>query len=154
MTDKQLKKMKRKGLLEIMVLQAEKIEEQEKQIAELQQKLEERDLKISQSGSLAEASLQVFDVVYSAQKAADLYIENIRKNEEESRQILKKATKTAEDTIENAKLQAQKIIEDSELHLAQMVNQAIEQAKEEHMTEKEQAAGPKERHIGLFGRKS
>lgn len=154
MTEKQLRKMKRKSLLEVMVLQAEKIEEQEKQIAELQAKLEERNLHINEAGSLAEASMKIFEVLNSAQQAADLYIDNIKKNEEDSKQALEKASGAAEEMIESAKRKAEKIIEDSELHLAQMVAHAMEQVKEEQSTDKEHTAEPEERRHGLFGRKS
>ena len=48
------------------------------QVDELQRLLSDRQLKINQAGSIAEASLQLNQVFEAAQQAAEQYLENIR----------------------------------------------------------------------------
>lgn len=76
--EKELKKLKRDQLLEIMLRQQEKIEEQEKVIKELECQLNDRRIAIDNCGSIAEASLVLNDIFNSAQAAADQYLENIK----------------------------------------------------------------------------
>lgn len=76
--ERQMNKLKRQELLQILVSQSKEIDRLKQELKETKKKLEERELKISSSGSLAEASLKIFDVLNSAQKAADLYLDNLR----------------------------------------------------------------------------
>ena len=54
----------------------------EKELAEVKSQLEEKNLKIEHAGSLAEASLALTNIFEEAQKAADLYLENVRQQSE------------------------------------------------------------------------
>lgn len=74
-----LKKMKRKDLLEILLLQYKKIEELQEELKEAKEKLNERQIILSEVGSIAEASLKLNKVFEVAQRAADDYIESIKK---------------------------------------------------------------------------
>ena len=85
MTEKELHRLKRGELLELLVEQGELVEKQQKeldslreQVKSLNARLEERQIAISQSGSLAEASLKLSGIFEAAQKAADLYLDNVR----------------------------------------------------------------------------
>ena len=73
-----LRKLKRKDLLTIMYRQQERIEELEEKITVLEGQLNNRELMLSDLGSIAEASLKLNGVFEAAQKAADQYIENAR----------------------------------------------------------------------------
>ena len=77
--ERQLSKLRRQELLQILVSQSREIDRLKNEIVKLQEQLNERKLKISSCGTMAEASLAVFDVLESAQKAADLYLENIKR---------------------------------------------------------------------------
>lgn len=85
MTEKQLKHLNRAELLELLIIQTREVEKLRQQIQELEQQLAERELKMNQAGSLAEAVLAVNRVVDAAQAAADQYLENIQRMESESR---------------------------------------------------------------------
>lgn len=74
-----LKKMKRKDLLEILLVQNKKIEELQEELKEAKEKLSERQIILSEAGSIAEASLKLNKVFEVAQRAADDYIESIKK---------------------------------------------------------------------------
>lgn len=85
MTDKDIKKLGRTELLELLIAQTKEnnalqshIEELEAQIKDLQTQLEDRSIKINNAGSIAEASLQLNGVFEAAQKAAQEYIDNVR----------------------------------------------------------------------------
>ena len=73
-----LLKMKKKDLLEIMLRQSEEIDDLRAQVADLQAKLDDRVFQFTRIGSIAEASLAVTNIFEEAEKAAKLYLENIR----------------------------------------------------------------------------
>lgn len=80
MTDKELRRLKRSELLEIMVEQGKEIERLQKRLSEAEGKLQERRLIMENSGSIAEAALKINQVFEAAQKAADQYLESIRES--------------------------------------------------------------------------
>lgn len=79
MTDKQLKKLKRPALLEILVAQNKENDALREEIASLKQQLEDRNLQIERAGSIAEAALSINEVFAKAQEAAELYLENVKR---------------------------------------------------------------------------
>lgn len=80
MTDKELGRLKRSELLEIMVEQGKEIERLQKRLSEAEKKLQERRLIMENAGSIAEAALKINQVFEAAQKAADQYLESIRES--------------------------------------------------------------------------
>ena len=80
---KELKRLKREELLELMLVQSKEIDRLREELQQARQALEDRNLRISNAGSLAEASLAVFNIIEETQKAADLYLENIKRKAEE-----------------------------------------------------------------------
>lgn len=81
---KELRKLKRKDLLEIMLEQSRKsedqrvlIEVQKKKILHLESRLQERKIAIDEAGSLAEASLKLNGIFEAAQAAAQQYLDNL-----------------------------------------------------------------------------
>ena len=83
---KELRKMKKTELLEIMLKQGEEIdrlrarvEELETEVAEKEAEMERHEFEIQKFGSIAEASLQVTDIFQEAEKAARIYLENLRR---------------------------------------------------------------------------
>ena len=79
MTDKELHRLRRDELLEILLSQQKEIDRLTAALAEAEQKLADREITIMNAGSIAEASLALTDIFAEAQRAADLYIENIRR---------------------------------------------------------------------------
>ena len=83
---KELRKMKKRELLEIMLKQGEEIDslrarvkELEAEVAEKQAEMERHEFEIKKFGSIAEASLQVTNIFQEAEKAAKIYLENLRR---------------------------------------------------------------------------
>ena len=78
MKEKELRKLKRIELYEIMLAQSKEIDQLREELEITKQKLEEKELKVANAGSLAEASLQLTQIFTEVQKAADLYLYNIQ----------------------------------------------------------------------------
>ena len=79
MNEKDFRKLKRVELYEIMLAQAEEIDNLRAQLAAAKKELKNKRIDIQRSGSIAEASLKLTKVFEEAQKAADLYLSNIKK---------------------------------------------------------------------------
>ncbi|MBA2796181.1 hypothetical protein [Streptococcus porcinus] len=82
---KELKKLSRKELLELLLEQQLLIEKQEKELKEIKDKLNNQKIKIETSGTLAEASLRLSGIFEAAQEAADIYLENIKRQSDAMR---------------------------------------------------------------------
>lgn len=77
MTEKELRRLKRVELLEIMLEQGREIERLQQQVTELKAELDRREIIISKAGSIAEAAMQLTDIFQEAQRTADLYLANV-----------------------------------------------------------------------------
>ncbi len=77
MNKKELRKLKRTDLFEIMLAQSEEIDRLRAELATLKKQLEDKRILLEKSGTLAEASLALTNIFEEAQKAADLYLYNI-----------------------------------------------------------------------------
>lgn len=78
MDEKDLHKLKRSELLEILLAQSEEIDRLRAEIAEKDEQLADRRIAIERSGSIAEASLQITRIFSEAQLAADTYVANVK----------------------------------------------------------------------------
>ncbi len=74
-----LSKLKKKELLEILVAQGEEIDALRAHVVSLEAQLANREFEMKKVGSIAEASLQVTEIFKEAEKAAKIYLENIRR---------------------------------------------------------------------------
>lgn len=84
MTDKQLKRLSRAELLEMLLAQVEKNEELERRLKKAQSALEDRRIETEKAGTMAEAALRLNGVFEAADQAAQQYLENIRRKARES----------------------------------------------------------------------
>ena len=82
MTDQELRKLSRKDLLELLILQSREQEALRAQLETAKAQLRDRRLQVDRIGSLAEAALQVNGVFEAAQAAAQQYLDNIRERSE------------------------------------------------------------------------
>ena len=79
MTEKELLKLKKSELLEIMLAQSKEIDSLRAQLEEANAKIRSKKIAIKESGSIAEAALNLTKIFEEAQKAADLYVENVKR---------------------------------------------------------------------------
>ena len=99
MTEKELKKLNRYQLLEMLIIQTERANELEKKLQEAQEKLDSRDVEMTVIGSLAEASLHLSGVFEAAQNAADIYLNGVK---ERAQIILEEANRKAQQILKEA----------------------------------------------------
>ncbi|MBQ1467710.1 MAG: hypothetical protein IIZ27_04465 [Solobacterium sp.] len=78
----ELLKLKKHELLEIMLKQGEEIDRLRSKVEELEKALDQRKIDLENAGSIAEASLKVTKVFEEAEKAAQIYLDNIRRRNE------------------------------------------------------------------------
>lgn len=109
MTEKELKKLNRAELLEMLVATMKETKRLEESVAALQQQLNDKRIAVDKSGSIAEAALQLNGVFRAAQAAADQYLENIRQKERINRNIEADAQAKAARIIAEAKTKAARI---------------------------------------------
>ena len=109
MVSNELKKLSRRDLIDIIYQMKKNEQRMEEEIASLKNELEDRRIRISDAGSIAEAALSVSDVFASAQKAADVYLEEIAQMkaeaENESKKIIDEAKETASKVLSEGKKQ-------------------------------------------------
>ena len=113
MTEKELKKLNRYQLLELIIIQSEQIQELQNQLQQAQEKIDAQNIRIAEAGSIAEASLQLSGIFEAAQSAADIYLENVRKQ-----------TADADLIRENARQDAERITAEAAQKAAQMTEVA------------------------------
>lgn len=98
MTDKELKRLNRMELLEMLLEQAEKNRELEQRIAQMQEQLDDRRILLEEAGSIAEAAMRLSGVFEAAETAAARYLENIKRISEEREAHSRSGTEERERT--------------------------------------------------------
>ncbi len=78
MTDKELRHLKRSDLIEIIYELQTQNKEASDRIDLLERELNDRRIKISEAGSIAEAALRLNGVFEAAQAAADRYLMSVK----------------------------------------------------------------------------
>ena len=86
MTPKELKRLRRSDLLEMLLDLSRENDKLRKENHTLRQQLHDRTISIENSGSLAEAALQLNGIFEAAQAACEQYTENIRTRSETAEQ--------------------------------------------------------------------
>lgn len=96
MTDKEIRKLRRRDLLEMLIEAEKRNEELKSENQMLREQIEKREIKIAKAGSIAEAALQLNGVFEAAQAAAAQYLENIKRLENEEEQVYEEHEKVRE----------------------------------------------------------
>ena len=106
MTDKEFKHLSRSQLIEIIYRLQLQIDELNEQKQVLEDALADKRLRISNTGNLAQAALEINDCFRSAQNAAEQYLNEIKlmreETESERQKILSQARAEASVIIANA----------------------------------------------------
>ena len=84
MTEKELHKLKRGELLEMMLAQSREIDALRAKVRKLEEKLADREIRIQEAGSIAEAALKLNGIFEAAQAAADQYLENVKNQSQDN----------------------------------------------------------------------
>lgn len=78
MNNKELRKLNRRQLLELMLEQSKRIDELEKQLEAANQKLADRRIAAAEAGNIAEAALRLNGIFAAAQEAAEQYLLSVQ----------------------------------------------------------------------------
>ena len=100
MNEKELRKISRKELLELLLEQANRIVDLEKELADAKAKLEDKRIMLNEAGNLAEASLKITDLFQKTMETCKIYSDNI----EELNSRIEKEVREKYETIEKQKL--------------------------------------------------
>ena len=87
MTEKELRRLSRTDLLELLLAQRKENEQLRCILDQTQAQLANRTLQINKAGSIAEASLQLSGIFSAAQDSCEYYMENIKLLSERQNQV-------------------------------------------------------------------
>ena len=100
MTEKELRKLNRYELLEMLLAQGKKLERLERELAEANERLAQRQQIVATSGTMAEAAMRLNRVFEAADSAAKEYLSNMEL--------------IANSLLDDARRKAARIIKDAE----------------------------------------
>lgn len=121
MTDKDLRRLSRAELLDILYEQQRRYEDSLAENQALRQQLEDRTLRIASAGSIAEAAIQVNGVFEAAQAAADQYLTSVKAATAEMVQKADEAQRQREAILENARQEAAGIVQAAQAQANQLL---------------------------------
>lgn len=108
MANKELKKLKRAELLEILVEQNREIEQLQQELEAVKQQLASREIAIAEAGSIAEAALNLNGVFSAAQAACSQYIDNMKQRSEQQERLCADMERETKEKCARMVLDAQK----------------------------------------------
>lgn len=115
MTDKELRKLTRTELLELLLVQSKEIERLNAELEQLQAQMQQREINLVHAGSIAEAALQLNGVFEAVQAAADQYLENIKRpvadTENHCKQMLEQTQQQCDEILRNTRLRTSQVWE-------------------------------------------
>ncbi len=91
MTDKELKRMSRAELLQMLITQVEENQSLQTRLEAAETQLKDRSLAVSETGTMAEAALSLNGVFQAADAAAQQYLDNIRQMQERQELLYQEA---------------------------------------------------------------
>ena len=112
MTERELRRLSRTDLLELLLTQRKENEQLRCILDETQAQLADRTIKIDQAGSIAEASLQLSGIFNAAQDSCQHYIEN-------SKLLSERQSKVCQQMEEETKEKCDRMVAEAELKAQQ-----------------------------------
>lgn len=121
MTDKELSKLRRTELLEMLIAQGKENVALQEQLKQAQEAQQGRELLIAEAGTMADAAFKLNDVIGSAQKAVDLYVENVKR-------LMAQQQQESEAAMTDAKAHASQVVTDADERAQWLLTAARDQA--------------------------
>ena len=149
MTDKELKRLSRSELLEMLIAQMKENEALQSRLELAEAQLNDRQIAVEKAGTLAEASLSLNGVFLAAEAAAQQYLENIERmsgqQETICRNMQAEAEAKAAEIVREAQEYSEKTHAEADAYWKQIVARARALLKErDALRELIQAAGKNE----------
>ena len=95
MISKELKKLSRRELVDIIYQMKKNEQQAQEEIAALQEALQDKRIRLAEAGSIAEAAVSITNVFSAAQMTADRYLQEIACMKEETEQACDKMIEEA-----------------------------------------------------------
>ena len=124
MSSKELRRLSRAELLEILIAQTKENDKLKAQLRETEEKLSDKTLKIGSAGSIAQAALQINGVFEAAQRAADQYLENVVSQSRTSPFLSREYADRSEHMLSEARAKCAAMEQDTARRCDEMVRSA------------------------------
>ena len=113
MVGKELKKLSRRELVDVIYQLKKNEQEKQEQITALEAALQEKRIRVSMAGSIAEAAADITQIFSTAQRTADLYLQEINAMKSETE-------KECAAMVEDARKKVDAILADGERQFARL----------------------------------
>lgn len=117
MTDKELRRLRREDLLQILIEQQRQIDEMGQALERAEASLKDRSIVVEQAGSVADAAMKLNGVFEAAQAAADQYVQEMRARADaalaDAQAQAEKDRRTAQDVLDTARQEADRILSEA-----------------------------------------
>ncbi|MGI6072387.1 MAG: hypothetical protein ACOX75_05180 [Lachnospiraceae bacterium] len=134
MTNKDLRNLNRKDLLQMLIEQSQEVQELRKKLAATEAALEDKTIAIDNAGSIADAALQLNDIFQVSQDACRLYMDNVRqlcdRQKEKCARMEEESRAKAKSIVEEAEKQKLEMERETKANCARMKREAREQSQE------------------------
>lgn len=134
MTQKDLKKLSRADLLEMLIEQSSELEAVKKKLEKTEAALQNKELAINTAGSLAEASLKLNGVFEAAELAGKQYLDNIQSLSQRQETICRKLESDSIEKADRLLFETQKkcaeLESETKIKCAEMTAKAKAESKE------------------------
>ena len=128
MTDKELRRLSRGELLEMLIAHAAENDQLKNRLEQAEAQLRDRKIAINNAGSLAEAALSLNGVFQAAEAAAQQYLENIERISGQQdaicRSMKEKAEKETAQMRQEAQAYSQKVHAEADAYWKQVADRA------------------------------
>ena len=128
MTDKELRRLSRSELLEMLIAQTAEKDQLKTRLEQAEAQLRDRRIAIDKAGSIAEAALALNGVFQAAEAAAQQYLENIQRISGQQdaicRSMKEKAEKETEQIRQEAQAYSQKVHAEADAYWKQVAARA------------------------------
>ena len=126
MTEKELRRLSRTDLLELLLAQRRENEQLRCILDQTQSQLADRTIKIEKAGSIAEASLQLSGIFTAAQDSCQYYMDNIKLLSERQsavcQQMEQETKEKCDRMVAEAEQKAQQCWENCSVKIRELVN--------------------------------
>lgn len=144
MTDKELRKLRRSELLELLIAQGKENAALQEKLTQAEDAAQSREMTIQEAGSMADAAVKINDLIGTAQRAVDLYTENIYRicveQESKAETLVNEAQAYAEKIAADAQERVDWMMEALETRAVEIVHDARIEAEETLKNAETQAA--------------
>lgn len=133
MTNRELKKLSRNDLLELMLAQSRELDQLRERLRLAEEDLNNRQISLDEVGSIAEASLKLNGVFQAAQDAASQYLENAKRVSGRQKEICarmeRESRRTSELLLSETRAKCQEMEAQTRLRCQELLEAARQEAR-------------------------